>query len=65
MSLLVDNQLPVALARHLTANGLECIHVQDVGLDNADDRAIWMYAKERNLNRTSRNPKFQLEALSK
>jgi len=38
MSLLVDNQLPVALARHFTANGLDCIHVLDVGLDNADDR---------------------------
>ena len=32
MTLLVDNQLPVALARYLAANGLECAHVQDIGL---------------------------------
>ncbi len=49
MILLVDNQLPVALARHLSASGLECFHVLDVGLDDADDRVIWRYAKERNM----------------
>ena len=47
--LLVDNQLPVALARFLHANGWESIHVQDVGLEAADDRSIWQYALERNL----------------
>lgn len=30
MTLLVDNQLPVALARYLAANGWECAHVQHV-----------------------------------
>ncbi len=32
MSLLVDNQLPVALARYLHAHNWECVHVQDIGL---------------------------------
>ena len=32
MTLWVDNQLPLALARYLAASGLECAHVQDVGL---------------------------------
>ena len=49
MTLLVDNQLPLALAHYLTANGWECIHVQDVALEAADDRRIWQYAKERDL----------------
>ena len=31
MTLLVDNQLPLALARFLATNGWECTHVQDVG----------------------------------
>ena len=43
MNLLVDNQLPVALARYLAAQGWECTHVQDVGLEAADDRTIWLY----------------------
>ncbi len=47
MKLLVDNQLPAALARYFEANGWECQHVQDVGLDTAGDRAIWQYARER------------------
>ena len=59
MSLLVDNQLPLALARYLVANGWECIHVQDVGLEAADDRTIWQYAKERNLTIICKDEDFQ------
>jgi predicted nuclease of predicted toxin-antitoxin system len=33
MNLLVDNQLPLALARFLAANGFDCRHVQDIGMD--------------------------------
>ena len=49
MTLLVDNQLPLALARYLAANGWECIHVRDVALEAATDRTIWQYALERGL----------------
>ena len=59
MNLLVDNQLPVALARYLAANGWECTHVQDVGLDAAEDRAIWLYAKERGLAIITKDEDFQ------
>ena len=59
MSLLVDNQLPLALARYFVANGWECIHVQDVGLEAVDDRTIWQYAKERNLTIISKDEDFQ------
>lgn len=45
MKLLVDNQLPVALARFLATSGFECLHVLDIGLDEASDAAIWARAK--------------------
>lgn len=62
MILLVDNQLPTALARYLSDNGWECIHVVDVGLENSDDRAIWQYAKERNMVIVTKDEDFQILA---
>jgi len=59
VTLLVDNQLPLALARYLSANGWECTHVQDVGLDSAEDRTIWEYAKERGLTIITKDEDFQ------
>lgn len=59
MTLLVDNQLPLALSRHLAANGWQCTHVQDVGLEAADDRTIWQYAKERGLTIITKDEDFQ------
>ena len=59
MTLLVDNQLPLALARYLGANGWECTHVQDVGLEAAEDRRIWQYAKERGLTIITKDEDFQ------
>ena len=44
MKLLVDNQLPLALAVHLRGWGLDCVHVLEVGLSTADDPNIWTYA---------------------
>jgi predicted nuclease of predicted toxin-antitoxin system len=59
MTLLVDNQLPLALARYLAANDWECIHVQDVGLEAADDRTIWQFALERGLTIVTKDEDFQ------
>ncbi|OGA38410.1 MAG: hypothetical protein A3G24_12025 [Betaproteobacteria bacterium RIFCSPLOWO2_12_FULL_62_13] len=59
MTLLVDNQLPLALAHYLAANGWECTHVQDVALEAADDRTIWQYAKERGLTIITKDEDFQ------
>ena len=42
MKLLVDNQLPAALAVHLRARGHECMHVIDLGLDEASDAELWI-----------------------
>ena len=59
MSLLVDNQLPVALARYLSAHAWECIHVRDVGLDEVSDQDIWEYAKTRSLTIITKDEDFQ------
>lgn len=59
MTLLVDNQLPVALARYLAANGWECKHVQDVGLEAAEDRTIWQYAKDKGVTIVTKDEDFQ------
>lgn len=44
MRFLVDNQLPPALARHLTERGHDAVHVADVGLDEASDQTVWTSA---------------------
>lgn len=43
--LLVDAQLPLALARWLTAAGVDALHVVDVGLQSASDRELWAWAR--------------------
>jgi predicted nuclease of predicted toxin-antitoxin system len=43
---LVDNQLPEALARFLTSQGVECRHVLELNLAAASDAEIWTYASE-------------------
>ncbi len=45
MLFLVDAQLPPALARWLTAQGHEAIHVLDLGMLEAGDRMIWAEAQ--------------------
>jgi predicted nuclease of predicted toxin-antitoxin system len=55
---LVDNQLPTALARSLAARGIECEHVLDVGLAQATDTAIWLYAEQRRLVVISKDEDF-------
>lgn len=44
MRLLVDNQLPPALAIWLRDQGHDALHVFDVGLARVDDRALWSHA---------------------
>lgn len=45
MKLLVDNQLPEALAVHLAENGIESRHVRRLGLGAAADEEIWRFAQ--------------------
>ena len=44
MKFLVDAQLPPALARWLREAGHEASHVEDVGLRDSADSAIWAHA---------------------
>lgn len=62
MKLLVDNQLPLALARFLAANDFDCQHVQDIGMGATDDRAIWEYAKSHDMAIVTKDEDFQLMA---
>jgi predicted nuclease of predicted toxin-antitoxin system len=43
---LIDAQLPPALARLLASRGHVAEHVNDIGLGDASDRALWRYAIE-------------------
>ena len=40
----MDNQLPVALARWLAAQGTEAVHVLDIGFEATPDAEIWARA---------------------
>lgn len=44
MQLLIDNNLPVALAEHLRRRGVPCVHVLDAGMEELDDLEIWTRA---------------------
>jgi predicted nuclease of predicted toxin-antitoxin system len=59
LKLLVDNQLPPALARHIDACGTTCIHVRDVGLARALDKTIWDYASSHDMVIVSKDRDFR------
>ena len=58
MRFLVDNQLPTALARFLSARGVDCQHVLDVGLAQSSDAEIWGYASEQGVTLISKDEDF-------
>ncbi len=60
MSLLVDNPLPLALARFFAANGFDCRHVPDIGMGSTDDRAIWEHARAHGLGIVTKDADFPL-----
>jgi len=62
MKLLVDNQLPAALARYLADHGFACRHVVDIGMDASDDREIWQLAKDEGLVIVTKDEDFVLMA---
>ncbi len=58
MKFLVDNQLPTALARFLSAEGLEAVHVRDLAMDETSDHDIWDYARSEGLTVISKDDDF-------
>jgi predicted nuclease of predicted toxin-antitoxin system len=61
---LVDNQLPSALARWLSAHGQEASHVLDVGLAEAKDAEIWTYASANTCVLVTKDEDFSRPASS-
>jgi predicted nuclease of predicted toxin-antitoxin system len=55
---LVDNQLPMALARFLASRGVDCQHVLDIELGGAADAAIWDYASRNDCVVISKDEDF-------
>ena len=51
MKFLIDAKLPPALAGWLREAGHEASHVEDAGLRDAEDGAIWAHALKTELNR--------------
>ncbi len=62
MRLIVDAQLPPALARWLTDQGEEAEHVADLGLLFASDLEIWGAAEVRGAVIVSKDEDFALRA---
>jgi predicted nuclease of predicted toxin-antitoxin system len=60
---LVDNQLPAALARWLTAKGYDAIHVLDRGLGRECDGELWKLAHEEGRILVSKDEDFLALAL--
>ena len=57
MRLLVDAQLPPALARWFGERGIAAMAVRQLGLRDSDDGSIWNLASGRGVrNRTEREP---------
>ncbi|MBL8549702.1 MAG: DUF5615 family PIN-like protein [Hyphomonadaceae bacterium] len=47
MIFLIDQQLPRRLAVWIRGQGHEAHHIRDLGMEHADDRAIWTEAHAR------------------
>jgi predicted nuclease of predicted toxin-antitoxin system len=45
VNFLIDDQLPVALARWIAQQGFTANHLKDVGLTGQDDDVIWAFAE--------------------
>lgn len=59
MNVLVDNQLPPALARFIEAEfDVRATHVSDVGLQDASDAEIWNYVSNHDSILISKDEDF-------
>ena len=66
MTLVVDNQLPPALARFIQAElNFAAIHVIDIGLRDASDAEVWDYASRTASVLISKDEDFANLALHK
>jgi predicted nuclease of predicted toxin-antitoxin system len=63
MKLLFDQNLSPRLVRRLTDIYAGSVHVREVGLSDADDSAIWDYAKLNGFTIVSKDSDFQQRSL--
>ncbi len=59
MKLLIDNQLPEALAAFFNENGFDARHVRHFGLGAVPDEQIWQFAKSGNYGIVTMDEDFQ------
>jgi len=59
----VDQQLPATLACWFEERGFEAVHVRDLGMRDAPDRAIWRYAVESARDRGHEGRRLRHSAL--
>jgi predicted nuclease of predicted toxin-antitoxin system len=64
VSLLIDQNLSPRLVRALAGLYPDLVHVRDVGLAAADDRAVWAYAAQHGLTIVSKDSDFSHSPLS-
>ena len=62
MKYLVDAQLPPALARFLTGNGEDALHVLDVKMMESSDSEIWDLAMREEMVIITKDEDFQVRA---
>jgi predicted nuclease of predicted toxin-antitoxin system len=62
LKLLIDNQLPIALAWYLVPLGWAAVHVSNLGLDTATDHTIWKYARDNHLVIVTKDQDFSVFA---
>ena len=62
MRWIVDAQLPPALARLLQQRGHEAQHVEDAGLREAEDNAIWQHALDHDAVILTKDEDFPIRA---
>lgn len=62
MKLLFDQNLSPSLVDSLADIYPESVHVQSAGLDRADDRAVWDFARLQNLVIVTKDADFLFEA---
>jgi len=55
---LIDAQLPPGLARRLAACGYPAEHVNQIGLGNTGDSAIWQYAARNDATLVTKDQDF-------
>ncbi len=63
MRLLFDQNLSPFLVNRLKESFPDSVHVQNIGLDSADDNVIWKFAKENNFIIVSKDADYAEKSL--